>query len=143
MWVESITISNIKCFQDQKINFTKNPKSPSYRAKPYNWITLLGENGVGKSTILQALALLLAGPEAAKELLPRPAGWVRDANTPGKLSATLHKEETDAGIFGGENKQRNTFSYSYFVTGSTPVEIGTAKDNKQIYTEPALIEEPT
>ncbi len=141
MWVESITLHNIKCFQDQEITFTRNPNARRHRAKPYYWITLLGENGVGKSTILQALALLLAGPEAAKELLPRPTGWVRDQTSPGKLTAVLHKEDIDTGNF-GEDKQRQTFSYSYFVTGSTAVEVGTAKD-PQIYTEPALIEEPT
>ncbi|MDY7015342.1 MAG: ATP-binding protein, partial [Cyanobacteriota bacterium] len=141
MWVESITLKNIKCFQNQKISFTRNPKAPPHRSKPYNWITLLGENGVGKSTILQALALLLAGPEAAKELLPRPAGWICDSTVPGQLTAILHKEDIDTGTF-GENKQRKTFSYSYLVTGSTAVEVGVGKD-KQIYTEPALIEEST
>jgi energy-coupling factor transporter ATP-binding protein EcfA2 len=141
MWVESITLDNIKCFQQQEIQFIRNPKARRSRAKPYNWITLLGENGVGKSTILQALALLLAGPEAAKELLPRPTGWVRDQNYPGKLTAILHKEDRDAGTF-GEDRPRQTFSFSYFVTGSTAVEVGTAKD-KQTYTEPALIEEAT
>jgi len=32
-------------------------------------ITLLGENGTGKSTVLQALAIMLAGPEGANQLL--------------------------------------------------------------------------
>ena len=136
MWVESITIENIKCFQEDTLSFASNPnEARALRRKPYKWITLLGENGVGKSTILQALALLLAGPEAAKELLPRPAGWVRDPNFAGKLTANLHKEEIDAGIF-GKNRPRKTFSFSYFVTGSIPVEI-----DKQTYTEPAFVEE--
>lgn len=138
MWVESITLTNIKCFREEKILFTRNQTTGS-KAKPYYWITLLGENGVGKSTLLQALALLLAGPEAAKELLPRPAGWVRDPSSPGKLSAVLHQEETDAGIF-GEKKRRKTFSYSYYVTGGIPVQVGVGKE-KETYTEPALIEE--
>jgi energy-coupling factor transporter ATP-binding protein EcfA2 len=139
MWVESITLNNIKCFQQQEINFTRNPNAAHHQAKPYNWITLLGENGVGKSTILQTLALLLAGPEAAKELMPRPAGWVRNENSPGRITITLHKEDSDVGIY-GEDKKRQTFSYSYFVTGSKALEIGNAKD-KQTYTEPALIED--
>ncbi|MEC4815213.1 MAG: AAA family ATPase [Scytonema sp. PMC 1069.18] len=138
MWVESITLSNIKCFREQKIFFT-HQQGTGQRAKPYSWVTLLGENGVGKSTLLQALALLLAGPEAAKELLPRPTGWVRDPSTPGKLSAVIHKEETDAGSF-GEEKRRHTFAYCYFVTGGIPVQVG---KEKEIYTEPALIEEPS
>jgi energy-coupling factor transporter ATP-binding protein EcfA2 len=142
MWVESITISNIKCFQQQEIKFTRNPKIRPDRARPYSWITLLGENGVGKSTILQALALLLAGPEAAKELLPRPTGWVRDPELLGKLTAILHKEDIDAGTF-GEDRPRKTFALSYFVTGSTAVAVGTTKDKLQTYTEPALVEDPT
>ena len=103
-------------------------------------ITLLGENGVGKSTLLQALALLLAGPEAAKELLPRPTGWVSDSSKPGKLSAVLHQDEVDAGTF-GKKQITKIFSYSYFVTGETPTTIKVGKDNKETYTEPALIEE--
>ena len=99
MWVESITLSNIKCFREEKIFFTRN-STTSKDVKPCSWITLLGENGVGKSTLLQALALLLAGPEAAKELLPRPTGWVSDSSKPGKLSAVLHQDEVDAGTFG-------------------------------------------
>jgi energy-coupling factor transporter ATP-binding protein EcfA2 len=141
MWVESIILNNIKCFQQQEIRFTRNPNVPHHKAKPYHWITLLGENGVGKSTILQSLALLLAGPEAAKELLPRPAGWVRDPKDLGKLTACLHQEDIDTGIFGAD-RRRQTFSYSYFVTGSIAVEVGTTKD-RQIYTEPALVEEST
>ncbi|MGG6295199.1 AAA family ATPase [Leptolyngbya sp. AN02str] len=139
MWVENITLENIKCFQAQEISFTRNDTNRRDRAKPYKWITLLGENGVGKSTLLQALALLLAGPEAAKELLPRPTGWVRNSATPGKLSATLHQEDGDLGVF-GDKKIRRSFSYSYFVTGTQAVQVGTGKE-KETYTEPALIEE--
>jgi len=139
MWIESITLENIKCFEQQEIRFTHNPNARGQRSRPHRWITLLGENGVGKSTILQALGLLLAGPEAAKELAPRPTGWVRDERAPGALKVVLHKEDGDAGVY-GEDKVRTTFSYSMFVTGTTAVEVG--KD-KQTYTEPALIEEST
>ncbi len=142
MWIESINIKNIKCFEDTVISFARNPNnSRRWRAKPYTWITLLGENGVGKSTILQALALLLAGPEASKELLPRPTGWVRNDHVPGELKATLHQEDGDKGKH-GENKKRTAFTYSYFVTSSQNLEIGMGKD-KQIYTEPALVEDNT
>jgi hypothetical protein len=137
MRVESITIKNIKCFKEQEISFKIDQKVRSDRAKSYSWITLLGENGVGKSTILQALGLLLAGPEAAKELLPRPTGWVRDPKLLGKLTAIFHKEDGDIGIF-GEGKQQKIFSLSYFVTGSIAVEVG-----KQTYTEPSLVEDST
>ncbi|MBE9142226.1 AAA family ATPase [Planktothrix mougeotii] len=136
MWVESVTLNNIKCFKNEEIIFTRTAVNVSnHRLKPYSWISLLGENGVGKSTLLQAIALLLAGPEAAKELLPRPTGWVCDSKKPGKLSITLNQEENDAIIFGKE-KIRKKFSYSYFVTADKAVKVG-----EETYTEPALIEE--
>jgi energy-coupling factor transporter ATP-binding protein EcfA2 len=137
MRVESITITNIKCFQEQEISFKIDQKVRSDRAKSYSWITLLGENGVGKSTILQALGLLLAGPEAARELLPRPTGWVRDPKRSGTLKVKIHPDEGDIGKF-REGKQQKTFSLSYSVTGSLAVEVG-----KQTYTEPSLVEDST
>lgn len=67
MWVESIKLENIKCFQNQEIKFIRNPDNKRRQdPKPCRWITLLGENGVGKSTILQALAFLLAGPSSQR-----------------------------------------------------------------------------
>ena len=66
MWVEEIVLDNIKCFERQSIKLgTKNA--------PFPWVTFLGENGTGKSTVLQSLALLLAGPEGATQLL-KPIG---------------------------------------------------------------------
>ncbi len=130
MWVEKITLKNIKCFQSIDIPF-------STKQKRYSWITLLGENGVGKSTILQALGLLLAGPEASKELVPRPTGWVQNPEEPGRLSIVIHQEKEDAGIF-GEEKVRKSFSYSYTVTGDKPVKV-----RSETYTEPVLIENPS
>ncbi|MFO5491649.1 MAG: AAA family ATPase, partial [Cuspidothrix sp.] len=49
MWLKSIKLNNIKGFTEQTISFDN-------KNKPYKWITLLGENGVGKSTLLQAIA---------------------------------------------------------------------------------------
>jgi energy-coupling factor transporter ATP-binding protein EcfA2 len=142
MWVEQITLSNIKCFHNQDLHFTRTPNAQGDRATPYPWITLLGENGVGKSTILQALALLLAGPEAAKELLPRPTGWVRDSQQVGTLHAIVHQSVGDVGTFNQESPQ-SSFDLSYVVTGSTAVTVGSDRETQQTYTEPALIEHST
>jgi hypothetical protein len=35
--------------------------------------------------VLQALGLLLAGPEGANQLLTRPLGWLRDEGRGGKI----------------------------------------------------------
>lgn len=143
MWVKSVRLENIKCFEDTKeIFFSKKASKNSER--PYRWISLLGENGVGKSTLLQSLGLLLSGPEAAKELLPRPEGWVRNLSKPGRLSAHICQDDGDEGLYGGEQKERRNFSYSYIVTGDQPTEVsisGRKRITKEIYTEPTLIEE--
>jgi len=71
MWVEELILENIKCFEKQALKCANEGAA-------FPWVTLLGENGVGKSTALQALGLLLAGPEGANQLLTRPVGWLRD-----------------------------------------------------------------
>lgn len=143
MWLKSVKIENIKCFDDTELIFTRNQSTTS-SAKPHRWITLLGENGVGKSTALQAIGLLLAGPEAAKELLPRPTGWVHDPFKPGKLSAHIVQEDNDEGTYGSENRIWRNFSYAYFVTGDEKVNIRPGLRKRQpeeMYTEPVLVEE--
>jgi predicted ATPase len=126
MWIEEITLDNIKCFD--KINIKLGSK-----IEPYKWVTLLGENGGGKSTILQALGLLLAGPEGAQQLL-RPVGWLRNEGQYGRLSTKIHKGPNDPGKF-GEQKTRSSFGYSYLITGSKKVTI-----RKKLYTEPTIVE---
>lgn len=143
MWLKNVRVENIKCFEDIELIFTQNSITTS-NAKPHHWITLLGENGTGKSTALQAIGLLLAGPEAAKELLPRPTGWVRDPAKPGKLTAHIGQDDTDEGHYGSENRTWRNFSYAYFVTGDERVRIplrGRKRLKEEEYTEPVLIEE--
>ncbi len=131
MWVEDLRLENIKCFERLHLRFVK-PGGNHYR-----WVTLLGENAAGKSTALQALALLLAGPEAAQQLLARPVGWVRTEGRPGKISTRIHQHSKDPGRYGGEKKVMKYFGYTFHVTGSEPVSIR----NKQ-YTEPSVQESP-
>jgi energy-coupling factor transporter ATP-binding protein EcfA2 len=127
MWLEEVSLDNIKCFD--KVNLRLGSKDA-----PYPWVTLLGENGGGKSTILQALGLLLAGPEGSQFLLKRPTGWLRNENRYGTISAQIHKSDNDPGTFGTE-RQRKAFRYSFFVTGDQKITI-----RNQQFTEPSIIE---
>lgn len=127
MWVESLDLENIRCFQNLCVRFT------TQRDVPCRWVNLVSENGGGKSTVLQALALLLAGPEGAQQLFPRPHGWLRDEHTPGKLSARIHQDEGDPGKH-GDDKVRKAFSYSYVMTGGEPLTV-----NNKSYTEPTIV----
>jgi hypothetical protein len=85
MYLERFEIEDIKCFAEKTgFDFTQPDRSIK------KWNVILGENGTGKSTLLQAIALTLAGPEAARLLLPRPEGWTRREKTHGAISATIH-----------------------------------------------------
>jgi predicted ATPase len=129
MWVEKLTLENIKCFDNCEFDFG----TPKARHK---WVTLLGENGGGKSTALQALGLLLAGPEGATKLLNSPHGWLRDESKLGKISIKIHQGTNDPGVFGGQKtKARQLFSYNYLITGSQRLTI-----EHKTYTEPTILE---
>ncbi len=131
MWVERLVMENIRSFTRQNVSFTRE------RGDPYRWVTLLGENGGGKSTMLQALGLLLAGPEGAQTLLPRPVGWVRDESEAGQIRVRIHQGSKDPGKF-GEKKVSRSFGYDLRITGREPLTL-----RKQIYTEPTIVEEPS
>lgn len=127
MWIEELSIDNIKCFDQATFQFgTKNG--------PNKWTTLLSENGGGKSTILQAISLLLAGPESAQRLLPRPNGWLKDESKAGKISIRMHQDDNDPGAHGSE-KIRTSFGYSYHLSGQERITI-----RNKLYTEPGVHE---
>ncbi len=130
MWVEKVALENIKCFEKLELSFAS-------KGEPFKWVTLLSENGSGKSTILQALGLLLAGPESAQKLLPRPDGWLREAERRGLVSARIHQGPNDPGHF-GDTTRFNAFGYSFYVTGDRPITI-----NQKRYNEPAVVEGPS
>ena len=130
MWVEELILDNIKCFEKQNIRFGSTKHA-------YPWVTLLGENGAGKSTVLQALALLLAGPEGAKQLLIRPEGWLKEESRAGKLTIRLHQGgASDPGHYGGKKKERKVFQYTFHVTGNEKITV-----NNKVYTEPVITED--
>ena len=79
--VLDLEISNFRCFRELQVEFA----GPS--TLPGQWTCLAGINGAGKSTILQALALILMGPENAREL-----GGSRLASLRRRDSGTKSKE---------------------------------------------------
>ena len=125
MLIEELTLENIRCFEKATLKF-KNRK----------WVTLLSQNGCGKSTVLQSLGLLLAGPEGAQKLAPRPVSWLRDEDQRGKLSIKIHQSDNDPGQFGSEKVTRS-FGYTFFLTGSKQLTVG-----NRVFTEPGVHESP-
>ncbi|MCY1082735.1 AAA family ATPase [Archangium lansingense] len=126
MWIEGLGIRNIRSFEEETFIFERA------RGRPYKWVTLLGENGGGKSTVLQTLGLLLAGPEGAQTLLPRPVGLLRNESEPGVMHIRFRRGRNDPG-----RTKSKLFKYNLGVTGRNRVTVG-----KQVYTEPTLVSSP-
>lgn len=83
MYLKNIKLTNIRCFESTEIDFDlpggKNRK----------WTVLLGENGTGKSTILKAIALLMAGSDALVDLVPNSNDWIRMGAQQGTIEGSI------------------------------------------------------
>lgn len=77
VWIERIEIENFKAIEHLEIAFpamnTKLAEADRTTDEQQPWLVLLGENGVGKSSVLKAVALALA-PSAMRSRLVSHAG---------------------------------------------------------------------
>lgn len=80
-----IELSNIRLFKE-----TPDIDAPFPAPKPDHgqWIVLVGENGVGKTTLLRALGLALADPTVATRLLDENHPFVRNGGD-GRIAVEL------------------------------------------------------
>ena len=74
-YVQSISLRNIRAIRTLELNLEEMTGNLN------TWLMFLGENGTGKSSVLQSLALVLSGPRQALELIKQrqldPASMVR------------------------------------------------------------------
>jgi AAA domain len=62
LFVSKVELSNIKCFQELTVDF----ESPSFNS---HWTMILGDNSIGKSTLLKSIALGLCNESDATTLM--------------------------------------------------------------------------
>lgn len=129
MYLKSIRLRNIKCFADATVDFTSGD---SVR----RWTTFFGRNGLGKSTLLQTIGAVLAGPSAARELLPTADGWVRTGQPWGEIIAQIQWTDGDSTGVGAKRVNR-PYEVRYLVTGNDPGRLPAALEEKP--TVPELI----
>ncbi len=60
--IDRLEVSGFRCLEHMTIDFSGTSTLPG------NWTCVAGVNGAGKSSILQAISLLLMGPDFAREL---------------------------------------------------------------------------
>jgi hypothetical protein len=120
MYLQKIQLENIKCFENIEINFTDR------REKPRLMTVILGDNGVGKTTLLQAIAITLGGEKVANFLLkslgtvygPDLDSWAKVGSKQGYIRATIYPSKSDTGT------SKSKLQVSYIVTGNEPIEAG-------------------
>lgn len=121
MYLKSIRLRNIKCFADATVDFSSGD---SVR----RWTTFFGRNGLGKSTLLQAIGAVLAGPSAVRELLPTADGWVRKEQPWGEVTAQLLQSEGDSSV--RRARVLRPYEIRYIVTGGNPSTLPEALEEK-------------
>jgi hypothetical protein len=85
LYYQALTFSNVKCFQGEHIvSFCDRAGQPSL------WTLLLGENGVGKTTVLQMLACMRPVPPPARRQKIEPALYGEENDSLLKL---VHQDE--------------------------------------------------
>ncbi len=134
MYLKRLTLKNIKCFHELSIDFTEKNQARL-------WTTLFGENGLGKSTLLQAIGAVLAGPSAVRELLPVAEGWVRQGDPYGEIEAELLWTEGDT-LIQGWPKTKMPYIVRYIITGSDPERLPESLAKEFYYTVPTFVPWP-
>ncbi len=132
MYLSEITVRNIKCFRDLKLEFTEGD------GEIRHWTTILGENGLGKSTLLQAMAVPLAGPGAMRELLPIAERWVRQEEPFGNIEAELLWHPGDAQL--PKFPKKSPYKTHFLITGADPERL--PKNLPEQPTVPSIVAAP-
>lgn len=91
-YVRSLSIRNFRGIASADIDFPAQGKRESSKVGS---IVVVGENGVGKSSILQALALGALGPEKAGELDIDPDWCLRDGAQSGEIIVRFYDTDDE------------------------------------------------
>lgn len=132
MFLKRIALKNFKCLENIELSLGCNDGTNR------KWTLVLGENGTGKSNLLKAIALVMAGSNALGELLGAADDWIRygkssctiDATVATKkgeerlISLTINRSDTLSKIVSNNQEALHLIDYAieraernYFVAG--------------------------
>lgn len=89
MFLQQIALANFKCFSNFHLRFYQDASGKPLR----NTTLLTGQNGTGKSGLLQATALITAGRESLSALLKVPEEWIKTGASHCLIAATILDEK--------------------------------------------------
>jgi uncharacterized protein (TIGR02646 family) len=112
VYLKSLELKNFKCFSELKIDFKNSTNINDFSSKDFSsedfettnaleepWVVFLGENGVGKSSILQAISLCLMGDSYRKKLNElTPSKLLKNDETEGYIKLFLVGEKEPISI---------------------------------------------
>lgn len=75
MFLRRLRIVNFRSFDQLELDFALEDAEGERVNRP--WTVLLGDNGIGKSNLLRAIALVTAGSDALPDLVGEPEDWIR------------------------------------------------------------------
>lgn len=90
--IHGLVLKNLRCFEEQHLELTSPEDGKG------QWLVLLGENGMGKTTMLRAITLALSRPEVAGAYLTRSSGeaplirHVRGSSKRGEIFVRLESD---------------------------------------------------
>ena len=93
--IDRLSIRNLRVFESFRLELA------SHLGHSGQWVLLLGDNGVGKTTILRSVALALADRHSANSLLQLSdpgAPFLRDSDQEGFVKIVLNGQEREVGI---------------------------------------------
>jgi AAA domain, putative AbiEii toxin, Type IV TA system/AAA ATPase domain len=84
MYIQKVEIKNIRSITGFEMNFSE----------PVGWHVLIGDNGVGKSTIIRSIALGLLGEDHAKALsfAEEFSNWLPPSSTKGSIEISVSRD---------------------------------------------------
>lgn len=111
MHVATFEVTGVRCFYGERsveLDFRRPDGSLA------GWTVLAGRNSSGKSTLLQALALVLSGPRATA-VIPSLSDWITNDAVRARLSASLE-------LLGDERPQLGLFAPVLWTELQRPVQ---------------------
>lgn len=92
MYIRSLHIKNLKRLRDLSLDFTHTDGSPRM------WTVLIGENGTGKTSILQAIALTAAGTLRVNDLAGKSFAHLVDLRQKSTMEVRAHYAFTPSSL---------------------------------------------
>jgi hypothetical protein len=82
--IEKVRIQNFRILRDISLDFVH-----TMGAEASSWLTLIGENATGKSTVLKAIALTLLGAEEREKLQLQPEEYITHGQAAARIDVHL------------------------------------------------------